>query len=187
MRLISEREETDQLYGINAEIWAHLNEIEEPTMVRNVLLPKNNFNNHFLHRYTKGDFGVPALHDHPWWSISFLLYGELEEIVYDCGQLELDAFRSCSELAIKDTGIYGLVDDPLERPDWKTKTIPVPRILIRPPGYVHSLQLKSEKAATYFITGKRIRNWGFYTKWGWIPYWYMAEFSKRAKDIWEGT
>ena len=173
MLIISERTETDELYALRAETWSHLNEITEPTMDRTALFPKNDFNNHFLHKYTQGEFGAPALHDHPWWSISFLLYGKLEEVTYDVPQSELEDFR------------YGYqpIEKKVIRPNWPIKREPIPRVLVRPPGLVHTVQLKSEKAATYFVTGPRVRNWGFYTKWGWIPYHRMAEFAVRMKNV----
>ena len=49
MKIISEKEETNELYALRAEAWSHLNEITEPTMVRRILVPKNDINNHFLH------------------------------------------------------------------------------------------------------------------------------------------
>ena len=42
------------------------------------LIPKNKWFNIYLHRFTSSDEDR-ALHDHPWWSVSFLLFGMLVE------------------------------------------------------------------------------------------------------------
>lgn len=42
------------------------------------LIKRNRFFNIYLHRFGESD-DDRALHDHPWWSLSFLLKGELVE------------------------------------------------------------------------------------------------------------
>jgi hypothetical protein len=43
------------------------------------LIPRNRYLNIYLHKIMHDD-DDRALHDHPWWSVSFLLKGELLEI-----------------------------------------------------------------------------------------------------------
>jgi hypothetical protein len=42
------------------------------------VLPRNRYFNVYLHKFTGNDEDR-ALHDHPWWSLSILLKGELKE------------------------------------------------------------------------------------------------------------
>ena len=42
------------------------------------IIPRNKWFNIYLHRFLKSD-GDRELHDHPWWSLSFLIKGHLFE------------------------------------------------------------------------------------------------------------
>lgn len=53
--------------------------IGEEYLCRWYLIPRNRFIGVMLHWFIGSD-DDRALHDHPWWSISFLLKGELYEI-----------------------------------------------------------------------------------------------------------
>lgn len=44
------------------------------------LIPRNRWFNVYLHRFEGSDTDR-ALHDHPWWSLSVLLRGELTEVL----------------------------------------------------------------------------------------------------------
>lgn len=46
------------------------------------VIPRNRFFNIYLHKIMRDD-DDRALHDHPWWSCSFLLKGELKEIHFN--------------------------------------------------------------------------------------------------------
>ena len=180
-----ERDETDGSYGEQAHRWEWMNTLVEPNMDRRAKLPKNQYANCFVHTYTHGELGVPSLHDHPWWSISFLLHGEMEEVVFDCGRRHLDQIRHASLKAYHKGGLAALQDLNVVKPP--VKHIPVPRVLIRPPSYAHSVLLKSESAKTLFITGPRVQNWGFYTEYGWIPFQLMADFADLLKTNSKGA
>lgn len=43
------------------------------------IIPRNRFLNVYLHRFTGSD-DSRAMHDHPWWSVSFLLKGGVMEL-----------------------------------------------------------------------------------------------------------
>ena len=49
-------------------------------MERWVVIPNNKYFNIYLHHFLHDD-DDRALHDHPWWSVSFLLRGVLREIM----------------------------------------------------------------------------------------------------------
>ena len=47
---------------------------ESPYLFRWFLIPRNRFCNIYLHKFLRSD-DDRAFHDHPWWSLSFLLKG----------------------------------------------------------------------------------------------------------------
>ena len=56
------------------------------------ILPRNRWCNIYLHRFV-GDDDDRALHDHPWWSVSFLLKGAMLE--HTLGLVSLWSSASC--------------------------------------------------------------------------------------------
>lgn len=44
------------------------------------MIPRNRFINLYLHKFLRSD-DDRALHDHPWWFISFLIQGQYREIL----------------------------------------------------------------------------------------------------------
>ncbi|TQV82816.1 hypothetical protein [Aliikangiella coralliicola] len=90
------------------------------------VIPRNRFFNIYLHCFNRSD-DDRALHDHPWWSLSILLKGELIE----------HTFNSVRH---------------------------IPRLLpiIRSAKLAHRLELVKGPAWTIFITGPKVREWGFH-------------------------
>lgn len=113
------------------------------------LIPRNRWCNVYLHRYMGSD-DDRALHDHPWPSLSWMLYGAL---------IEHDQRGS----------------HPITGGDWR----------FRRPAYAHRLELVSHEAVTLFMTGPRVREWGFWTaKCGWLPWRKALEYdgARMRKD-----
>lgn len=99
------------------------------------IIPRNKWLNVYLHRFTGSD-DDRALHDHPWWSLSFLLKGELLEHTFN-------------------------------KKNHILRFIPV----LRSAKLAHRLELITDEAWTIFITGPKIRTWGFHCPdIGWIPW-----------------
>lgn len=105
---------------------------DAPYLLRWYLIPRNRFFNIYLHCILRDD-DDRALHDHPWWSISFLLDGIIKEIDKK-GSRFVHMFLQ-------------------------------PRV--RSAKYAHRLELVTDSAWTLFITGPRIREWGFHCPQGW--------------------
>jgi hypothetical protein len=98
------------------------------------LIKRNKYLNIYLHKFTGSDDVI--LHDHPWWSVSFSLKGELNEHTFN-----------------------------------KTRIIPRFLPILRSAKTAHRLELIQGPAWTLFITGPKIRKWGFYHPTiGWMPW-----------------
>lgn len=107
-------------------------------LTRWFIIPRNRFFNIYLHRFSGSD-DDRALHDHPWHSFSIRLRGELKEVY-----------------------------QPKGGPYWAIRTRTPPRFCFRRATFAHRLILVGKKPAwTLFITGPRIREWGFLCPKGW--------------------
>lgn len=120
-------------------------------LTRYFVIPRNRWLNIYLHKYTGSD-DDRALHDHPWNSVSFLLKGSI---------IEVKRHTSCDPVGIGDMSPAFHV--------WETKT-EVQRFVLfyRNAEYAHRLIINSNIAWTLFITGRKIRAWGFHCPKGWV-------------------
>jgi hypothetical protein len=121
---------------------------ENPYLLRWWLIPRNRFFNIYLHKFIRDD-DDRALHDHPWWSVSFLLKGILREIHWTkSGYANGCWFYTASKTAVR----Y------------------VHRFLhcrIRSANFTHRLELVTHEAWTLVFTGPKVREWGFHCPQGW--------------------
>lgn len=108
------------------------------------VIPRNPWFNIYLHKFTGSD-DDRALHDHPWWSISFLLRGRMLE------HYRLRPSEPHTQIT-----------------RWVHRLWPV----VRAPGFSHRLELVAGPAWTLFITGPVLRDWGFWCGTRWVP-WQM--------------
>lgn len=82
-----------------------------------------------------------ALHDHPWMNVSVLLRGSYIEHTIDAG------------------GIH------------RRRQFSAGSIKARGPRYAHRIELHRGECWTLFITGPRVRRWGFHcAERGWVPW-----------------
>lgn len=102
------------------------------------ILPRNRWFNVYLHRFGRSD-DDRALHDHPWlFNVSVVLAGELDEHTVAAGGV-----------GRVDALRAGSVR-------WRWGAAP------------HRLELRSVHAWTLFVTGPRLREWGFHCPRGWV-------------------
>jgi hypothetical protein len=105
------------------------------------LIPRNKFGfNIYLHHFLSSDEDR-ALHDHPWWNISILLWGSyLEHMPKDYNKWINDNDRT--EIIVK-----------------RYPLVPV----YRGANAIHRIELINEKPVwTLFITGPVVQQWGFW-------------------------
>lgn len=111
---------------------------DNPYMYRWWIIPRNRWFNVYLHRVVKDD-DDRALHDHPFWSLSLCLEGRLGEIY---------------ALGVDDLGVVGEA----------VRFVRPGDLVWRRSRFAHRLLLppREPEAWTLFITGPRIREWGFW-------------------------
>jgi hypothetical protein len=110
-----------------------------PYMRRWWAIPRNRLFNIYLHEVLRSD-DDRALHDHPWVNASILLGGGYVEHQIDAGGIERRHHRGAGS------------------------------IVVRRGRCAHRLEvLPGCRAVSLFITGPRLREWGFHcTKAGWV-------------------
>ena len=119
---------------------------ENPYMLRWFIIPRNRWLNIYLHKFLRDD-DDRAMHDHPWWFISLMLWGEYYE-------------KTPSEW-----NALGQVE--LRR---------APSIRFRRATHRHMIALKRRDDGTIIpcwtivLTGRKKREWGFWCPQGFVPW-----------------
>ncbi len=110
----------------------------DPYLRRWFVIPRNRWFNIYLHHIRKSD-DDRALHDHPWVNCSIILRGAYIEVIPS---------ESAPDGVLRDTG----------------------SIVFRRPTSRHRLLILPHWSPvwTLFITGPRIREWGFHCPKGWV-------------------
>ena len=162
----------------------------KPYLKRWYLLPRNKFFNLYLHKFLASD-DDRALHDHPWWNISIILKGGyIEHLPYH----PFGIMRNVGDIVFRRA-------EQAHRIELHHEGEPL-KVLLTSGGVepfdvgreYHSLtaQLmeaveKAKKSGpvipawSLFITGPRIREWGFHCPKGWRSYWHFLGTTPRAR------
>ncbi len=126
-----------------------------PYLRRWWVIPRNPRFNIYLHHFAASD-DDRALHDHPWWNISIILAGEYLEHLPGARTKRRKAWRPWAP--------------------W--------RLVFRRAAAAHRIELLPALAPghlrpawTLFITGRRVREWGFWCPQGWR---HWREFTARG-------
>lgn len=115
-----------------------IGERRNPYLRRWYLLPRNPIFNVYLHQFMRDDEDR-ALHDHPWPSVSLALNMSMVEVY-------LERHRTLDGPVV------------IER----TRTVSPGDLLYRGARFTHRMIVPIPGALTLFITGPRIRTWGFW-------------------------
>ncbi|QDH70875.1 hypothetical protein [Marilutibacter alkalisoli] len=125
---------------------------EDPYLLRWYLIPRNPLFNIYLHCFLRDD-DDRALHDHPWFWCSVLLRGTYVEHTIAAGGIHSRRKRRAPSIKVSSP--------------WRAHRIE----LERAPAYRMAVGSvgPSLPAWTLFITGPRIRSWGFHCpEQGWV-------------------
>lgn len=126
---------------------------DRPYLLRWWLIPRNRWFNVYLHKILRSD-DDRALHDHPWWNVSIVLRGGYIEIMPD--------------FSVATTPYTRIADLPT-----CAKFRGAGSVVFRRARTSHRLVIPEPTAYfeghcwTLFITGPRIREWGFHCPKGW--------------------
>jgi hypothetical protein len=111
---------------------------DDPYMLRWWVIPRNRLFNVYLHEFHRSD-DDRALHDHPWWNCSVLIAGRYIEHTIRAGGVEQQVVRNPGAMVFR-------------------RARAAHRISLLP----------GETCRTLFITGPRLREWGFHCRRGWV-------------------
>lgn len=117
---------------------------EKPYLLRWWLIPHNRFLNVYLHKFINDDDGR-ALHDHPWPSLSLVLSGGYYEITRGPDGTQERRWYGPGSIRFRPATLSHRIE--LRR--WLCYPIP---------------------CRTLFITGPKVREWGFWCPKGWVPW-----------------
>lgn len=122
---------------------------DDPYLLRWWIIPRNRWFNIYLHKFLRSD-DDRALHDHPAWNISLPLSGGYWEFQF----AEPDLWPV----------------DKSERVFWRRRWLPV----FRTAKTAHRIQLRcrhpqlrGDPVWTLWISGPKLRDWGFWCPKGW--------------------
>lgn len=130
------------------------------------VVPYNRWLNVYLHNMLRDDDTVP--HDHPYFSVGLMLDGELRENYVMRPDREAPYVRG-------QDGAYHLV--------YSTRLLRAGDVVWRSWHFAHQLCVPPGGAWTLFVTGPRVRDWGFWCPRGWIR---RADYEERTPGP-EGT
>lgn len=123
---------------------------EEIYLSRWHVVPRNPILNVYLHLFWKDD-DDRALHDHPWSSVSLSL-GRMESD----GRVYQDADACLWEEYLDRAGAVNV------------RRIPCGTMVYRSSTFAHRLIVPTRGVMTLFVTGPRIRSWGFWCGSRWV-------------------
>lgn len=146
-RMVPPKRQPDFLIGPDAN---------DPYMRRWWIIPRNKIFNIYLH-HMRHDDDDRAPHDHPWWSLSLCLDGHIEE--HELIQEDQDFAEWLGPVLGQNMPQEFRINH-IRKGDWKW----------RGKEYAHFLKLPEGDAWTLFITGPKIRKWGFHCPKGWLPW-----------------
>ena len=116
--------------------------IQDNYLLRWHLIPRNRWFNIYLHNIRHSD-DDRALHDHPWWNVSIILKGSYNEMRFWEPVPNRPGYRI------------------LHHPRWS--------VIFRSALTAHRLIVKDDSNVwTLFITGPKVREWGFHCPKGWV-------------------
>jgi len=165
---------------------------DNPYLHRWHVIPRNRFFNIYLHRFFRSD-DDRALHDHPWANCSILIAGDYTEWTREIDEEKTAELKA---KAIKEN-MYGYVvlskNVPHERKQGfcyfrrasvahRVELIPmmhfkgsIMEMMGCPAGYA--------PVTTLFITGPKVRDWGFHCPKGWVPWEKFTDISEDGANI----
>lgn len=136
--------------GVRREPDVVIGGADDPYLRRWFVLPRNRFFNIYLHQFLRSD-DDRALHDHPWINASLLLEGCYAEHTIKAGGVHVRTIREEGAFVLRGAKTAHRVE--LVDPDYCS---------------VIEIERRALPCWTLFITGPRMRSWGFHCAKGWV-------------------
>jgi hypothetical protein len=136
----------------------------EPYLKRWYIIPRNRYFNIYLHQILRSD-DDRALHDHPWWNVSFILKGGYWEHCrmvspFDGGYDVIRKWRAPGSIVCRRATAAHRLELFIE-----DRTYSIRR---DPDGMMRAHHAKHPRPCwSLFITGPKVREWGFLCPKGW--------------------
>ncbi|HET6807233.1 MAG TPA: hypothetical protein VFH59_17490 [Frateuria sp.] len=145
---------------------------DNPYLKRWWVIPRNPLFNIYLHQFLRDD-DDRALHDHPWPWCSIVLRGEYTEVTHPACEVDSrDGFVNVTSSVHRDALLTASYEH--DRGDVlliARRTFGAGSIRFHLPWFAHRLELTTDCPCwTLFITGPRLREWGFHCPRGWVPW-----------------
>lgn len=144
----------------------------DPYLLRWYVIPRNKWFNVYVHKFCRSD-DDRALHDHPWWWVSVILkqgyYEHTEKSV---------AWRKPGSVVVRGAEVAHRVELNIE-------SDPTRRNVYNPFTQKITVYTREVPAWTLFITGPKVRNWGFHCPKGWQP-WEKFTAGKNGQEVGAG-
>lgn len=148
-RVVTQQREPDIVIG----------DKKNPYLLRWYLIPRNRLFNVYLHQFLRSD-DDRALHDHPWASLSIILEGlGYDEVLPDPDPADTTRWR------IVRRPVGSVVFRPRARSAHRVQLLPHPSWHVA--GFMSANSGPEAPCWTLFITGPRVREWGFWCPKGW--------------------
>ena len=176
---------------------------ENPYLLRWWVLPRNRVFNIYLHLFMRSD-DDRALHDHPWWNASFVLDGGYVEHMPKWIYLNPEPYGVDEhKLSMTPEQAWHSTAPGRNCEGWKfigydmQDSYPVRRwpgdFVARWATNAHRVQLNTFSGiagevpcVSLFLTGPRLREWGFYCKQGWVHFKDFISARPGGNDVGKG-
>lgn len=134
---------------------------DRPYLLRWYVLPRNDWLNVYLHKFCRDD-DDRALHDHPWPSLSLVLWGGYVEQTRTAATSAGEHWTAAKGVVTQHTHVA-------TEYTYVRKWYGIGSLLRRAATHTHRIELPGGKPCwTLFITGPRVREWGFHCPKGWV-------------------
>lgn len=149
-----------------------------PYMRRWHVIPRNRWFNIYLHHFLRSD-DDRALHDHPWPSLGIILKGSyIEHMPENPRRWRVQGCRQTIQVVRRAFRPVFRRADHIHRVELLSEIVAVPDSVAR-----HSHRGVVEKTVwTLFITGPKIREWGFWCSWG-FRHWELFTHESGNKSV----
>ena len=151
---------------------------ENPYLYRWFVIPRNKWFNIYFHHFLRSD-DDRALHDHPWWNMSWLLEGDYDEVVFVNQPRDV---RDGWEYEVPETTTIRRKQGHFAfrgaRTAHRVQLLRKPPPLIGRTGRQITKGGDEQPVWTLFITGPKIRGWGFWCPKAWRHWENFVHFPK---------